>query len=139
MRIVVLLAAALAIAACEKAPPVKSSSGEQIERISFEESFPLSNDVKESSLRGERLRDGVVLMDKHGVLGLTGERRTSGVLDKSTLTIIVQPTGGGERRLSLRSCSVASVCAFFEEASAQGLVEHKPLVCRNAQPCDEPR
>lgn len=124
---------------CESAPPIKTSSGELIDGITFEETFPLSTEVKDATLHGERLRTGVALMDRHGVFALKGEYRASGVLDKSTLTIVIKPVVGAERRVSFRSCSVENVCAFFGEATAQGVVEHLPIVCRNAVPCEKPR
>ena len=139
MRLYAVLAVGVLVAACDPPPPIKSSSGELIDGVSFEESFPLSNDVKEATLHGDRLRSGVALMDKHGVLGLKGDYRANGVLDKSTLTIVIKPVAGAERRVTFRSCAHDAVCAFFDEAAAQGVVEHKPLVCRNSTPCDKPR
>ena len=136
MRALVLL---LALASCESSPPIKSSAGELIDGVSFEETFPLSNDVKESSLHGERLRTGVAIMDKYGVLALRGDYRASGVLEKSTLTIIVKPVAGAERRVTFRSCADEKVCKFFDEAAAQGVIEHVALVCRNRIPCDPKR
>jgi len=133
MRALVLL---LALASCESSPQIKSSAGELIDGVSFEETFPLSNDVKESSLHGERLRTGVAIMDKYGVLALRGDYRASGVLEKSTLTIIVKPVAGAERRVTFRSCADEKVCKFFDEAAAQGVIEHVALVCRNRIPCD---
>jgi len=133
MRALVLL---LALASCESSPPIKSSAGELIDGVSFEETFPLSNDVKESSLHGERLRTGVAIMDKYGVLALRGDYRASGVLEKSTLTIIVKPVAGAERRVTFRSCADEKVCKFFDEAAAQGVIEHVALVCRNRIACD---
>lgn len=129
---------AIVAVACDPPPPVKSASGELIDGVSFEESFPLSNEVKDASLRGERLRSGVALMDKHGIFALKGDYRATGVLDKSTLTIIVKPVAGQERRATFRSCATDELCAFFEEATAQGVVERKPLVCRSPIPCEKP-
>lgn len=130
---------ALAAFACDPPPPIKSSSGELIDGIAFQETFALSSEVAESTLHGDRLRNAVALMDKHGVLAMKGVYKAQGVVDKSTLTIVVRPVVGTERRLELRSCAEANVCAFFEDAAANGVVEHKPLVCRNATPCDKPR
>lgn len=132
----VVLAIAVASVACESSPPIKSSAGELIDGISFEETFPLSNDVKDASLHGERLRTGVAIMDKYGVLALRGDYRASGVLEKGTLTIIVKPVAGAERRVTFRSCAEENVCKFFEEAAAQGVIEHVALVCRNRIACD---
>jgi len=132
-RFVLVLTVAIG---CESAPPIKSSSGELIDGISFEETFPLSTDVKEASLHGERLRNGVALMDKYGVLGLRGEYRASGVLEKGTMTIVVKPVAGAERRVTFRSCAEENLCKFFEEAAAQGVIEHVALVCRNRIACD---
>ena len=132
----VLVTIGLLSVACESSPPIKSSGGELIDGVAFEETFPLSNDVKESSLHGERLRTGVEIMDKYGVLALRGDYRATGVLEKGTLTIIVKPVAGAERRVTFRSCAEEKVCKFFEEAAAQGVIEHVALVCRNRIPCD---
>ena len=106
------------IVACDSGPPIKTASGELIDGIKFEETFPLSNDVKDSSLSGARLRNAVVLLDKHRVFDLRGDYKASGVLDKGTLTIVVKPAAGAERRTTFKSCGHESVCAFFTEASA---------------------
>jgi hypothetical protein len=128
------------IAACDSGPPIKTASGELIDSIKFEETFPLSNDVKDSSLGGgERLRNGVALMDKHRLFDLRGEFKASGVLDKGTLTIVVKPASGAERRSTFKSCGHEGVCAFFAEASASGVVDHTPVLCRNPVPCDKPK
>lgn len=129
----------LLLAACESSPPIKSASGELIDGISFEETFPLSNDVKDTTLRGERLRTAVAMMDKHGVLALKGEYRASGVLEKGTLTIVVKPVAGAERRVVFKSCGQENVCSFFAEATGQGIVEHMPVLCRNPVACDKPK
>lgn len=129
----------VAVVACDSGPPIKTASGELIDSIKFEETFPLSNDVKDSSLGGERLRNAVVLMDKHRVFDLKGEYKASGVLDKGTLAIVVKPVAGAERRTTFKSCGHEGVCAFFAEASANGVVDHTPVLCRNPVPCDKPR
>src|SRR5688572_5196487 len=122
---------AIAVVACDSGPPIKTASGELIDSIKFEETFPLSNDVKDSSLGGERLRNAVALMDKHRVFDLRGEYKASGVLDKGTLTIVIKPVAGAERRTTIKSCGHEAVCAFFAEASANGVVDHTPVLCRN--------
>lgn len=127
------------VASCDSGPPIKTASGELIDSIKFEESFPLSSDVKDSSLGGERLRNAVVLMDKHHLFDLRGEYKASGVLDKGTLTIVVKPVAGAERRTTFKSCGHDAVCAFFAEASASNIVDHTPVICRNPVPCDKPR
>lgn len=139
MRARLVTLAAVLTVACDPPPPVKTSSGEIIKSVAFEESFPLSSDVKEVTLRGDRLRSAVALMDKHGVFDVKGEHRATGVLDKSTLTIVITSASGAERRASFRSCANDAVCAFFTEAAAQGIVEHKPLVCRDSTPCEAPQ
>lgn len=129
-----------AVVACDSGPPIKSASGELIDSIKFEETFPLSNDVKDSSAGGgERLRNAVVLMDKHRLFDLRGDYKASGVLDKGTLAIVVKPVAGAERRTTFKSCGHESVCAFFTEASANGIVDHTPVLCRNPVPCDKLR
>lgn len=133
------LATMMFVAGCDSGPPIKTASGELIDTIKFEESFPLSNDVKDSSLGGERLRNAVALMDKHHLFDLRGEYKASGVLDKGTLAIIVKPVAGAERRTTFKSCGHESVCAFFNEASANNVVDHTPVLCRNPVPCDKAR
>lgn len=130
---------AVVLAGCESGPPIKTASGELIDKIGLEETFPLSSDVKESTLGGERLRSAVALMDKHRIFDLKGEYKASGVLDKGTLTIVVKPVAGAERRTTFKSCGHESVCAFFAEASANGVVDHTPVLCRNPVPCDKSR
>lgn len=130
---------AVAMVACDSGPPIKTASGELIDSIKLEETFPLSNEVKDSSLSGERLRNAVALMDKHRVFDLRGEYKASGVLDKGTLTIVLKPVAGAERRTTFRSCGHEGICAFFAEASATGVVDHTPVLCRNPVPCDKPR
>jgi hypothetical protein len=124
---------------CDSGPPIKTASGELIDSIKFEETFPLTTDVKDSSLSGQRLRNAVALMDKHRVFDLRGEFKASGVLDKGTLAIIVKPVAGAERRTTFKSCGHEGVCAFFAEAVASGVVDHSPVLCRNPVPCDKPR
>jgi hypothetical protein len=130
---------ASAIAGCESGPPIKTASGELIDTVRFEETFPLSNDVKESSLGGERLRNAVVLMDRHRIFDLRGEYKATGVLDKGTLTVVVKPVAGAERRTTFKSCGHEAICAFYAEASANGVIDHTPVLCRNPVPCDKPR
>jgi hypothetical protein len=92
------LAASLAIAivasgstgACDSGPPVTSASGMRIGSVSYEERFPLSNDVHDVTLHGDRLRRAVEMMDKTGVMALEGDFAATGVLDKSTLVVIVK-------------------------------------------------
>ena len=131
-----LSAAVAVLLACDPPPPIKSSSGEMIDGVSFEETFALSSEVKSSSLRGERLRAGVALMDKHGVLAMKGEYKANGVLDKGTLTIFVKPISGAERMITFRSCASENVCKFFGDAVAEGIVDHTPIVCRNRTSCE---
>jgi hypothetical protein len=139
LSLLVSVAMTIAMIGCDSGPPIKTASGELIDTIKLEETFPLSSDVKESSLSGERLRNAVVLMDKHRIFDLRGEYKASGVLDKGTLTIIVKPVAGAERRTTFKSCGHESVCAFFTEASANAVVDHTPVLCRNPVPCDKPR
>lgn len=128
-----------AFAGCDSGPPIKSGSGELIDGVVFEETFPLSNDVKDSTLHGERLRNAVTLMDKHHIFDLKGEYKASGVLDKGTLAIVIKPVVGAERRTMFKSCGHEQVCAFFVEASAAGVVDHTPVLCRNPVACDKPK
>lgn len=121
--------------ACDPPPPVKSASGERIGSVSYEEKFPLSNDGHEATFRGDRLRRAVELLDKNGVMTLSGDFQASGVLDKSTLVLVVRNTDDKERRLVVKNCAEPHVCAFFAEAVKSGIVERPPVVCRDAVAC----
>jgi hypothetical protein len=130
------LALVAALGACDEGPPIKTASGERIGGVSYEERFPLSNDVHSVSFHGDRLRRAVELMDKDGVTGLTGEVASTGVLDKSSLTIVVTGTDGRERKLVVKNCAEPHVCAFFAEAVKSGIAEKLPVVCREPVACN---
>lgn len=132
---VVVLVLFAVLAACDPGPPIRAASGEHIGGISYEERFPLSNDVHNASFHGDRLRRAVELMDKNGVMPLTGEVAATGVLDKSSLTIVVTGTDGRERKLVVKNCAEPHVCAFFAEALKNGIVEKLPVVCREPVAC----
>jgi len=68
--VLVVATAIGSIVACDSGPPIKTASGEILDGIKFEETFPLSNDVKETSMGGERLRNAVATMDKHRLFNL---------------------------------------------------------------------
>lgn len=121
--------------ACDEGPPVKTASGERVDRVTIEERFVTSDEVKETSLSGDRLRTAVELMDKHGVMGLKGTFESKAVVASGTLTIIVKPASGAERRIVVKSCVHENVCPFLEAALAKGLIEHKPVVCKSEATC----
>lgn len=123
------------VSACAAPAPVKSASGEAIAAVTIEERFALDKEVREASLRGDRLRDAVPLMDRHGVLGMSGAFVGEGVLDQSTLVLTVRPAAGPARQIVVRNCAEPKVCAFFAEAAGKGLVDHRPLACRGDTPC----
>jgi hypothetical protein len=123
------------LAACEPPPPVKTASGERLESVSVEESFPVNPDVKETRLTGDRLRAAVALMDKHGVTGMTGTLSAKGVVDSGSVSVVVRPVGGSERRVTARSCVEPKLCAFLDEALAQHLIERRPVACKSAATC----
>jgi hypothetical protein len=116
-------------------PPVKTASGERIDRLTIEERFATSDEVKETNLRGERLRTAVELMDKHGVMRLQGDFESKAVVVAGTVTLIVKPTTGAERRIVVKSCAHENVCPFLDAALAKGLIEHKPVACKSEAPC----
>ncbi|MDB4936489.1 MAG: hypothetical protein JWP87_3461, partial [Labilithrix sp.] len=68
---VTFVLATLACAACAPPPPIKTSSGEHIGGVSYEERFPLSNDSHDTSFHGDRLRRAVEMMDRAGVIALS--------------------------------------------------------------------
>jgi hypothetical protein len=122
--------------ACGSPPPVQSSSGEAIEAIEIEERFALSSDARSSSLRGEKLKKALVILERHGLFaqGATFEDRS--VVDSTTLTLVVRPQGAPERRIVVRNCAEPRVCAFFRDAAESAIVERAPAVCRAKNACD---
>lgn len=127
--------AGLLSAACDPPPPVKAASGERISGIAYEERFPLSNEAKEVALHGDRLRQAVELMEKQGIIAMSGTYEAPGMLDKSTLILTVTTADKHERTLSMKNCAEPKVCAFFTEAVKAGVAEKLPLVCRGAVAC----
>lgn len=121
--------------ACEPAAPIKTASGERIGGVSYEERFPLSNDGHETTLRGDRLRKAVEMMDRAGVIAMTGNYEATGVLDKSTLVVTVTTFDNRERKLVVKNCAEPHVCAFFTEAVKSGIADRMPVVCRDALAC----
>lgn len=130
-----LVALGVTSLACEPPRPVKSASGELVTEVSYEEKFPLSNDSHETELRGDQLRRAVPLLDKHGVMALSGDFKATGVLDKSTLVVVIHGAGASKRTTLLKNCAEPHVCAFFAEALKSGVVEKLPVVCRDAVAC----
>jgi hypothetical protein len=130
-----LATAGAASVACEPPRPVKTASGDSVQEISYEETFPLSTDRHEVTFHGDRLRRAVELLDKHGVMGLSGDFKATGVLDKSTLTLVVLGADRKERKVVAKNCAETHVCAFFAEAVTSGLVDKTPVVCRDPVPC----
>jgi len=125
------------VAGCEKPPPIKSPAGEAIEAVTYEERFALSPDAHEGSFRAERLKKALEMMDKRGLLAMEGSYEVKGVVDSSTLTVVVKPTGGKERRITLKNCSEEHVCGFFTDAQAAGVVDKVPQVCKSAKTCEK--
>ncbi|MBX3221286.1 MAG: hypothetical protein KF795_12255 [Labilithrix sp.] len=133
-RALVVLAS-VSLLGCDDGPPVKTASGERIDRVTIEERFVTSDEVKETTLRGERLRTAVELMDKHDVMTLSGSFESKAVVHTGSVTLIVKPATGAERRIVVESCVQKNVCAFLEAAQAKGLIEHKPVACRSEARC----
>ena len=129
------VALVLAISACDQGPPVKTASGERLDRITIEERFATSDEVKETTLQGDRLRVAVELMDKRGATGLTGTFESKAVVASGTVTITIKPVSGAERRIVVKSCVHENVCGFLDDALAKGLIEHKPVACKSEAPC----
>ena len=126
---------ALVASACEPPPPIKTASGERIDSVSYEETFPLSKDGNEVTFHGDRLRKAVAMMDRSGVMGMSGDYAATGVLDKSTLTLTVRTIDNRERKLVVKNCTEPHLCAFFAEAVKSGVVEKTPVVCRDSPAC----
>ena len=130
-----LFLSALGLAACSDGPPVKTASGERIQKLTIEERFTLSDEVKETTLRSERLRSAVELMEKHGVMRLSGTFESKAVVQTGTVTLIVAPASGPERRIVVNSCAHENVCPFLDAALEKGLIERRPMACRSQAPC----
>ena len=105
--------------------------------MTIEERFATSDEVKETNLRGQRLRAAVELTDKHGVMSLKGSFESKAVVHTGSVTLIVKPAEGKERRIVVQSCAQENVCPFLDAALAQGLIEHKPVACKSEAPCEK--
>lgn len=129
---------AAVLVACSSAP-ARSASGELIESVTYEERFPLTTDVKEITLEGDRLSKAVPLMDQTQITGLasTFVAAEPGV-DKSTLVVTVHGAGQRKRTIVLKNCAEPRVCSFFASAFKSAIVERVPVVCRDGARCIEP-
>ena len=136
-KLLALVPTGALVVGCSDAPPVKTASGERIERLTIEERFATSDEVKETNLRSERLRTAVDLMDEHGVTQLTGTFDSKAVVHTGSVTLLVKPVDGKERRIVVQSCAQKNVCPFLDAAFAKGLIEHKPVACKSEAPCDK--
>jgi hypothetical protein len=134
-HLVVLVALGLSSLACEPPPPIKTASGERIDGVSYEEKFPLSNDGHETTLHGDKLRKAVAMMDRAGLIAMTGNYEAPGVLDKSTFIVTVTTSDNRERKLFVKNCAEPHLCAYFTEAVKSGLADRMPVVCRDAVAC----
>jgi len=121
--------------ACQDGPPAKTAAGEHIDRVVIEEEFAMSDQVKKTTLSGDKLRTALELMDKHGVTKLEGTFESKSVVAKGTVTIVVKPTSGAERRIVVNSCVHETVCPFLEAAVAQKLLDRQPVACKSEAPC----
>ena len=128
-------ALAVALAGCSSSPPIKNAAGDRIDGVSVVEAFPLSDKVYDMSFHGARLRRAVELMDKHGVFAAAGNHSAGTVMNKSTLTLTVKGADGSEKKVVAKNCGETHLCAFFEEASKEGIVEKLPAICRDPLPC----
>ena len=136
MRTLLLVLLPAAVIACDGGPPVKSASGERIEHLSIEESFPTSDEVKETTLRGDKLRTAIELMEKHGAFDLKGTFESKAGVANGTVTLAVKPVGASERRIVVKSCVHKNVCAFLGEAVEQKLLPRLPVACKSTATCD---
>jgi hypothetical protein len=131
----VVLVLSIPAAACDPPPPIKTSSGMRIASVEYKEAFARSDDVHQTTFHGDRLRRAVELMDKNGVFALSGTYEAKGVLDSSTLTIVVRSTDEKETRIVVRNCAEPHVCAFMSAAAGEGVVERMPLACKSTNAC----
>jgi hypothetical protein len=133
----VLLCNALVLA-CDATPPIKTATGERLEGVSVEERFRLSDAVYEASFRGERLRRAVELMDKHGLFAMEeGTYEATGVLDESTVTVVIVSAEKKERRIVVKNCAEKHFCGFADEAKSAGILKKQPMVCRTEKTCSK--
>ena len=133
-HLIALVTGCLMVLGCGSGPPVKTSSGESIDRVTIEERFATSDEVKETNLRSDRLRTAIELMEQHGVMSLSGSF-ASKTVHTASVTVIVKPAEGAERRIVVQSCAHENVCPFLEAALAKRLIEHRPMACRSEAPC----
>lgn len=122
---------------CNPSPPIQTSSGMAVEGVEIQESFARSDEVHQTTFHGKRLRRAVELMDENGVFGLSGDYGAKGVLDSSTLLVLVHGADHRDTPIQLRNCAEAHVCAFMAEAVSEGVVERLPLVCRSSNRCSD--
>lgn len=126
------------LAACSS-PPAQSASGERIESITYEERFPLTTDVEEIAIKGERLSKVLPLLDRAQVTALSGTfvAAAPGV-DTSTLVVTIHGASQRNRTIVVKNCAEPRVCSFFAAAFKSELVERVPVVCRDGARCMEP-
>lgn len=128
---------AISASACDQGPPVKTARGEIIKNVEYEEVYSRSSETNGRTVSGPQLQKFVELLDKHELVSRTGSHDAKGVLDSGTLTLIVRPYSGGERKITLKNCSDEKVCAFFKDVHAAGLMQKEPMLCTSAKPCDK--
>lgn len=134
--VVITSSATLAVVACAPTPPIKTASGELVDGVAFEEHFPLSKDGREVTLHGDKLKAAVPLLDKHGVMAMSGNYEPAkSVLDKGTLVIAIHSPANKQRSITVKNCAEPHVCAFFAEAVQTGLTDKTPVVCRESVAC----
>jgi hypothetical protein len=126
--------ALFACEACGDGPPIRTASGEHVTGVSYEERFPLSSDTHETTFHGDRLRRAVEMMDRTGMIAMSGTYQAIGALDKSMLIVTITAENT-QRKLVIKNCAEPTVCGFFANAVKSELVDKAPVVCRDAIPC----
>lgn len=133
-RPLALLALGLSLlASCSGGAPAKTSSGELIDSVSYEERLAPSPDLHEVTLKGERLAKAIELMDRAQVTGLSGSFQSADSANKSVLVLTIN--GLTRRQILIKDCAEPRVCAFFAAAVKSEIVKEAPAVCRDGVRC----
>jgi hypothetical protein len=114
--------------------PLQSASGARVKRIIIYERFAFSH-PRATELSGVELEPAVELLDRHGVLRLSGRTFVTPALDGSDLTVGVELTSGETRVVYLDNCSEPHVCGFAKEAVSTGLLARLPQTCAGEIDC----
>ena len=123
------LAFAVATTSCAMLP-VRSSTGVRIKRVTIVESIALeAQQPRPVELSGAELAPAVELMDRRGVLSLRERAFDGGLLDGSSVSLVIEPADGAPFAIELDNFREPHVCGFLRDAVATRLIERLPQTC----------